>query len=57
MLIHAYKKKDVMTISLITLQLELSMLAFKILYKCQHIMRNAIKLNKKKKVIYTKNND
>ena len=57
MLIHIYKKKDVMTVFSITLQLKLSMLAFEMSHKCQHMMRNVIRLNEKKKVIYTRNNN
>ena len=46
-----------MIISLTTSQSKLSMLAFEILYKCQHIMKNAIELSEEKKVTYIKNSD
>ena len=55
MLICAHKKKDVMTVSLTTLQLKLSMLASEMSCKYQHMIKNTIKLSEEKKIIYTKN--
>ena len=55
MLICTYKKKDVMTVSLITLQLELSVLASEMSHKCQYMMKNATELSEKKKVTYARN--
>ena len=57
MLIHAYEKKDVMTVSSTILQLKLLMLASEILYKCQHMMKNVTELSEKKKVTYARNSD
>ena len=55
MLIHACEKKDVMTVSLTTLQSKLSMLASEMSHECQHMMRNAIRLSEEKKVTYIRN--
>ena len=57
MLICAYEKKDVMTVSLITLQLKSSVLASEMSHKCQHMMKNAIRLSEEKKVTYTRNSN